>query len=292
MTTVPAGEIGNAIENGARALLRRQRPDGAFGDNPPASVLGTAGTVAALHAADPDGSADLVAGGLSWLREHQHDDGGWGGVDGAGSEIVATAVAVAALAMTGPGGSAGSASADPASADPASADAIPADAITADTATADAITAGRACLARLGGVDAVTDPAIALLCRQLLTMAGLTAEAGRLRRLPLEIVFFDRVRRQRVSFRTAPFIGLALMQAGLLLARCGGRRCGAPGPGRWHCCGRSTTMRDAPVRSARTRGPPPWCCSAWPGRARPRTWPAPSPAGSAARSVPTAPGMR
>lgn len=195
MTTVPGAEIARTMENGARALLRRQRPDGAFGDNPPASVLGTAGTVAALHAADPDGSADLVEGGLSWLREHQHDDGGWGGVDGAGSETVATAVAVAVLAMTRPG-----------------------DATTGDATTGDAIEAGRACLARLGGVGAVTDPAIALLCRQLLTMAGLTAEAGRLRRLPLEIVFFDRVRRQRVSFRTAPFIGLALMQDGLLPA--------------------------------------------------------------------------
>ena len=186
MTTVPTEALDGAISNGAEALLRRQRPDGVFGDDPPASVLGTAGTVAALHAADPVGSADLVDAGTGWLRRQQHDDGGWGGVVGADSEVVATAVAVAALALTAP------------------------------EASAEAIAAGRARLAAMGGVDTVTDPAISLLCRQLLTLAGMTAEAGPLRRLPLEIVLFDRVRRQRLSFRTAPFIGLALMQADLL----------------------------------------------------------------------------
>jgi squalene-hopene/tetraprenyl-beta-curcumene cyclase len=187
-TTVSDDDLAKAIERGAEALLRLQRPGGAFGYDSPASVLGTGGTVAALHAADPAGSADLVGAGAAWLRDQQHSDGGWGGVTGADSEIVGTAVALAALGLVAPADS------------------------------ADAIAAGRACLARLGGVDAVTDPAISLLCRQLLTAAGMTAEAGRLRRLPLEIVWFDRVRRQRISFRTAPFIGLALMQESLLPA--------------------------------------------------------------------------
>ncbi|GAB3059434.1 prenyltransferase/squalene oxidase repeat-containing protein [Micromonospora schwarzwaldensis] len=186
MTAVTAEAVGRAITAGAEALLRRRRPDGVFGDDPPASVLGTAGAVAALHAADPVGSADLVDAGTGWLRRQQHDDGGWGGVVGAESEVVPTAVAVAALALSDP------------------------------AASAEAIAAGRARLAALGGVDAVTDRAISLLCRQLLTMAGMTAEAGPLRRLPLEIVLFDRVRRRRLSFRTAPFVGLALMQADLL----------------------------------------------------------------------------
>jgi squalene-hopene/tetraprenyl-beta-curcumene cyclase len=183
--TVP-DDVVKAIERGAEALMRLQRPGGAFGYDAPASVLGTAGSAAALHAADPAGSAELVGAGAAWLRNEQHSDGGWGGVTGADSEAVATAVALAALRLVAPADS------------------------------ADAIAAGRACLARLGGVDSVTDPAISLLCRQLLTAAGMTAEAGRLRRLPLEIVFFDRVRRQRISFRTAPFIGLALMQERLL----------------------------------------------------------------------------
>lgn len=182
---VSAADLTKVIESGAEALLARQRADGAFGDNPPASVLGTAGTVAALHAADPAGNADLVAAGTAWLRDHQLEDGGWGGVVGAGSEAVPTAIAVAALAMTAP------------------------------RESERAVAAGRARLAALGGVDAVTDRAIALLCRQFLTMAGMPDEAGRLRRLPLEIVLFDRVRRQRISFRTTPFIGLALMQDGL-----------------------------------------------------------------------------
>jgi len=185
-TRVSDDDVAKAIERGAEALLRLQRSDGSFGYDSPASILGTAGTVAALHAADPEGAADLISAGIAWLRDQQHDDGGWGGVVGSGSEAVPTAVAVAALALTSPSDS------------------------------ADAITAGRAGLARLGGMDAVTDPAISLLCRQLLMAADLTAEAGTLRRLPLEIVFFDRVRRQRISFRTSPFIGLALMQADML----------------------------------------------------------------------------
>jgi squalene-hopene/tetraprenyl-beta-curcumene cyclase len=185
-TRVPADDVAKAIERGAEALLRHQRSDGSFGWDAPASILGTAGTVAALHAADPKGAADLISRGAAWLREQQHADGGWGGVVGADSEAVGTSVALAALALAAPDDS------------------------------AEAIAAGRAGLARLGGVDAVNDRAISLLCRQLLMAAGLTAEAGTLRRLPLEIVFFDKVRRERISFRTSPFIGLALMQADML----------------------------------------------------------------------------
>jgi squalene-hopene/tetraprenyl-beta-curcumene cyclase len=186
MTAVPAAELDRAIEAGAEALLARQRPDGAFTDNPPASVLGTGGTIAALAAVDPVANADLIDGGAAWLREQQHPDGGWGGVTGAPSESVATAVAIAALGLTSAG------------------------------ASAEAIAAGRAWLAAAGGVDAITDPAISLLCRQLLAMAGMADIAGTVRRIPLELVLVDKVRRQRISFRTAPFIGLALMQDGLL----------------------------------------------------------------------------
>jgi squalene-hopene/tetraprenyl-beta-curcumene cyclase len=100
-------------------------------------------------------------------------------VAGAGSERIATAVATAALAITG---------------------------------DRDAVAAGRARLAAMGGVDAVTDPALAHLCRQFLVLAGLAEPSG-LRRLPLEVVLFDRVRRLRISFRTAPFVAMALMQA-------------------------------------------------------------------------------
>ncbi|HET9143133.1 prenyltransferase/squalene oxidase repeat-containing protein [Actinophytocola sp.] len=188
MKAVSDADVVKVIESGAEALFARQRDNGVFGDDPPASVLGTAGTVAALHAADPDGSADLVAAGTAWLRDNQLPDGGWGGVAGAPSEIVPTSIATAALAMTAP------------------------------EASAEAIEAGRARITALGGVDTVTDRAVTLMCRQFLTMAGMTEEAGPLRRLPLEIVAVDRVRRRLVSFRTTPFVGLALMQADLLPA--------------------------------------------------------------------------
>ena len=82
-----------------------------------------------------------------------------------------------------------------------------------DTSEA-AIEAGRAALAALGGVEAVTDPSGAHLCAQFQVLAGF-APAGSLRRLPLEVVLADGVRRKRISFRTTPFVGLALMQAAI-----------------------------------------------------------------------------
>lgn len=182
MPGVLVDRVARSIESGAEALLRRQRPDGAFTDSPPASVLGTAGPITALHTADPVGSAGLVERGAAWLREHQRADGGWGGVVGAGSEPVATAVATAALQITSP------------------------------VDSADAVRAGQARLGALGGTAAITDRAVNHLCRQFLALAGLP-EGGPLRRLPLEIVLFDGVRRRLISFRTAPFVGLALMQA-------------------------------------------------------------------------------
>lgn len=183
MPTVLTDRAVQAIAAGADELLGRQRPDGAFTDEPPASVLGTAGSITALHAADPDGSAPLIQAGAAWLLKAQLPDGGWPGVTGADSGIVPTAVAVAALRLTAAG------------------------------ASAEAVAAGSRRLAELGGVAAVPDRAIAHACQQFLVLAGLADDAA-LRRLPLEVVLADRVRRQRISFRTAPFVGLALLQAG------------------------------------------------------------------------------
>ena len=172
----------DAVRLGAEELFGRQRDNGAFGDDPPSSVLGTAGAITALHFADPAGSAQLIAGGSHWLRSVQLPDGGWGGVLGAGSEPVATSVAAATLQIV--------------------------DA----QASAEAIAAGRARLEQFGGIGAVTDPAVLLLCKTFLMLAGFLKPSD-LRRLPLEIVLFDKVRRQRVSFRTAPFAALALAQS-------------------------------------------------------------------------------
>lgn len=172
----------HAIQLGAEELFGRQRENGAFGDDPPSSVLGTAGAITALRFADPAGSAELVAAGSQWLRSAQLPDGGWGGVLGADSEPVATSVAAATLRIVDP------------------------------DASAEAIAAGRARLEQLGGIAAVTDPAVLLLCKTFLMLAGFLQPSD-LRRLPLEIVLFDRVRRQNVSFRTAPFAAMALAQS-------------------------------------------------------------------------------
>jgi squalene-hopene/tetraprenyl-beta-curcumene cyclase len=181
MLGTQADQITRAIDAGAEHLFGRQRGDGAFLDSPPGSVLGTAGAIVALRAADPAGHAGLVAGGARWLRRTQCADGGWGGVEGAGSEVTATAVATAALALV----------------DPAGSDAQ--------------IEAGQRRYAELGGLSAITDPAIAHICRQFAALAGFP-DPGPALRLPLAVVLFDKVRQRRISFRTAPFIGLALLQ--------------------------------------------------------------------------------
>lgn len=182
MPAVLIDRVASAIEAGAEEFFRGQRPDGAFTDSPPASVLGTAGAIVALHAADLDASGALVDSGAAWLRRAQHQDGGWGGVGGADSEAIATAVATAALQITAAGDS------------------------------AVAVKAGLQQLAAMGGVAAIGDRALAHTCKQLLALAGLQDPAG-LRRLPLELVLFDGARRRLVSFRTAPFVAMALMQA-------------------------------------------------------------------------------
>ncbi|HEX8304714.1 MAG TPA: prenyltransferase/squalene oxidase repeat-containing protein [Jatrophihabitans sp.] len=174
--------VADAVRLGAEELFGRQREDGAFGDDPPSSVLGTAGAITALHFADPSGSARLIGDGSRWLRSAQLPDGGWGGVVGAGSEPVATSVATAALQIVDAQDS------------------------------AEAIAAGRARLEQFGGIAAVTDPAVLLLCKTFLMLAGFLKPSD-LRRLPLEIVLADKVRRQRISFRTTPFVALALAQS-------------------------------------------------------------------------------
>ncbi|RKR92378.1 squalene-hopene/tetraprenyl-beta-curcumene cyclase [Micromonospora pisi] len=190
MRSVQIDQVSRAISVGAEELFRRQRPDGAFRDSPPGSVLGTAGAIAALHTADPSGSGALIKTGADWLRRQQRPDGGWGGVTGAESALVPTVIATATLHLVAPVGS------------------------------AEAVVAGRRRLAELGGVAVIEDLAVTAMCKQFLALAELP-EAGDLRRLPLELVLFDKVRRQRISFRTAPFIGMALLQT---------RTLPAPGP--------------------------------------------------------------
>ena len=81
-------------------------------------------------------------------------------------------------------------------------------------------------------------------------------------RLPLAVALFDKVRQRRISFRTAPFIGLALLQEapGLVLANTGFLRRAVRADGAWD----AVTNLDL----TRSASPPP----AWspPGMPHPR----------------------
>jgi squalene-hopene/tetraprenyl-beta-curcumene cyclase len=101
-------------------------------------------------------------------------------VVGSTSEVVATSVATAALHIVAPG------------------------------RTTEAVARGRRRLAEMGGVATVGDDAVAHLCQQFLALADIAD--GPLRKLPLAVVLAEKVRLRRISFRTAPFIGLALLQ--------------------------------------------------------------------------------
>lgn len=177
-------DVHTAIARGAEFLFSRQRSDGGFTfDSSAAATLATAGAIIALHCADPARFADRIATGAHWLRHTQRPDGGWAAVPDGPTEAVPTAVAPAALRI-----------------------------VAGQDADDQTVTTGLDRLRALGGLDAIPDPVVGGLCRMLHGLAG-WADEGAARRLPLEIVLFPALRRKLISFRTAPFLGLALAQA-------------------------------------------------------------------------------
>ncbi|GAA1257931.1 MULTISPECIES: prenyltransferase/squalene oxidase repeat-containing protein [Streptomyces violaceusniger group] len=174
--------VGAAVTTGAEALLAHRRDDGAFvfGAHH-ASPLNTAGALTALHFADPEGSAETIERGVTWLCETQRDDGGWA-MPSVPTEPLTTALAAAALQLLAP------------------------------RRAASAVRAARARFEELGGSAAVPEPAMTALIRQFHTFAGLPHE-GAQRRLPLELLLFPGPSRRLLSLRLPIYASQALAQS-------------------------------------------------------------------------------
>lgn len=183
MTSAPRNRAAACVARAAEALFAAQRPDGSWPNRRPAAVLGTAGAVAALHVADPARSRDLIERGAQWLLDAQNDDGGWGGVAGEASELVPSAVATAALRMLAP------------------------------HTPEEPVRRAMDMLEARGGLNAFTDPGMAHMVATFLALAGLH-DLSASRRIPLELLILpQRLWRAKLSFRVAPFIAMAFIQA-------------------------------------------------------------------------------
>ncbi|CAL9423572.1 Squalene--hopene cyclase [Streptomyces sp. enrichment culture] len=175
--------VEKSVARAAQALFAIQRPEGSWPNRRPTAVLGTAGAVVALHLADPERSRDLVERGAQWLVAAQNADGGWGGVPGAASQLVPTVVTASALTLTAPR--------------------------TAGEPARRALDLIRS----LGGVESLADPGMVHMATTFLALAGLRSLRGS-RRIPLELLLLPRrIWRPRLSFRAAPFVAMAFIQA-------------------------------------------------------------------------------
>ncbi|MFJ9412535.1 prenyltransferase/squalene oxidase repeat-containing protein [Streptomyces sp. NPDC101227] len=172
-----------SVARAAEALFATQPPEGFWPNRRPTAVLGTAGAITALHFADPERSRDLIERGTAWLVSVQNADGGWGGVPGAASQLVPTVVTASALRLTAP------------------------------QTTEEPSRRALDLLESLGGVESLADPGMIHMATTFLVLAGLRDMRGS-RRIPLELLLLPRrLWRPRLSFRAAPFVAMAFIQA-------------------------------------------------------------------------------
>ncbi|GAA1403765.1 prenyltransferase/squalene oxidase repeat-containing protein [Kitasatospora putterlickiae] len=172
-----------SIARAAEALFATQRPEGSWPNRRPTAVLGTAGAIVALHLADPARSRDLIERGTAWLVSAQNADGGWGGVPGSASQLVPTVVTASALRLVAP------------------------------QPTEEPTRRALELFESLGGIEALADPGMAHMATTFLALAGLRDMRGS-RRIPLELLLLPRrIWRPRLSFRLAPMVAMAFIQA-------------------------------------------------------------------------------
>jgi squalene-hopene/tetraprenyl-beta-curcumene cyclase len=174
-------QTSTALTKGVHALFAMQRPDGVFDYSVAGwtSVLATVGAVSALHAADPERSADLIEAGAEWLCRNQYPDGSWSTIPGMPAEAGPTAVAAATLHMVAP------------------------------QRAGEAVSAGLAWVERSGGLDAITHHEMAAVCRRFYAQAG-WLDPGELKPLPLWLAAFPGLFRRLLDFR-APLVAAAAL---------------------------------------------------------------------------------
>lgn len=80
-----------------RHLLDERTPDGHWEGELSTSALSTATAMVALHCVDSEKYRELIAGGASWLVQHQNTDGGWGDTIKSFSNISTTLLCWSAL---------------------------------------------------------------------------------------------------------------------------------------------------------------------------------------------------
>ncbi|MFF4037026.1 prenyltransferase/squalene oxidase repeat-containing protein [Streptomyces sp. NPDC001816] len=183
MCSTVDSRVETSITHAAETLFARQRPEGSWPNRRPTAVLGTAGAVAALRIADPERSRDLVEGGARWLLSARNPEGGWGGVAGAPTQLVPTVIAAAALHLLDPEGH------------------------------REPVRRALRLVDSHGGLQALTDPGMVHMARTFLALAGLEELKGS-RRIPMELLLLPpRLWRGRLSFRLAPFVAMAFIQA-------------------------------------------------------------------------------
>jgi squalene-hopene/tetraprenyl-beta-curcumene cyclase len=184
MTTLRTDHVTSAITTGAEAVFSSQREDGVFdyAEGALTSTLSTVGAVSALHFADPEGSADLIALGVDWLRRTQTPDGGWSMVPGGEPEPGPTAVSTATLSLVAP------------------------------TEAADAVRTGQQWMRAYGGLEAIPHREVVAWCRQFYAYAGWLNPQD-MRRFPLELAAFPGLFRRLFDLRIPMVSALALAQA-------------------------------------------------------------------------------
>jgi len=191
--TAPSrAELDRGIAAATAALLSARRADGSWRDTLPSSPSATGSAIIALHIADPQGSACLIAAGAAWLRQAQGADGGWGDAPGAAATLNGTAIAVAALVI-----------------------------VAADESGLQ-IKKGLECICRFGGVAAVGDKrkcSLRAVCQHYLYLAGLYP-SSELTAIPIELALVPARLRQKLSFTVPGAMSWGVMQA----------RTGASGP--------------------------------------------------------------
>ncbi|MDQ0791475.1 prenyltransferase/squalene oxidase repeat-containing protein [Streptomyces sp. B3I8] len=181
-TPLLVDEVSDAIDAAAGTLFAAQRPDGVFDYGAPASTLGTVGAVGALHFGDPEGSADLIARGATWLARTQGEDGGWSMVPGQVSEAGPTALATAVLHLVAP------------------------------RTAADRVRAGREWTRRHGGLEAIPNPEVVDWCRQFFAYAG-WLDPRDMPRFPIEPALLPALYRRLFDLRMPTVSASALAEA-------------------------------------------------------------------------------